>query len=163
VSDAGYDEEAVREALDALRSGESVSLAHVLLLAEASLNGPTSLVGRPVIEAVGAVSLCERDLANGGLDQFVWNQGANIARRVAAAFRAVGALENADVIDALAVELDGYLGENDAAAVAQDPVRHFLAYRRRGGGPFFAIPELHHEVGEALVEYAIAHADEEPQ
>ncbi|MFP5370269.1 MAG: DUF4375 domain-containing protein, partial [Actinomycetes bacterium] len=91
------------------------------------------------------------EVANGGLDQFVWNAGAEQARRVARAFRAVGALENADAIDELATELAAYL----AGAEAGEPVRSFLAYRRRCGGPFFPIPDLMDEVGAALVEYVM--------
>jgi hypothetical protein len=118
------------------------------------------LVPQSVLDAVHCVYLTERDVANGGLDQFVWNNGVERARFVAASFRAVGALENADVIDRLAEELENYQREVGEEAIAADPVDRFLAYRRRGGGPFFPIPDIHEEVAESLIEHAITHADE---
>jgi len=113
-----------------------------------------------VIDAVECVYLTDRDVANGGLDQFVWNHGAEQARWVAASFRAVGALENADVLDQLAGEFESYRREVGEEAIRVDPVDHFLAFRRRGGGPFFPIPGIRAEEGESLIEHAIAHAEE---
>jgi hypothetical protein len=118
------------------------------------------LAPQSVLDAVFCVYLTDRDVANGGLDQFVWNHGVERARWVAASFRAVGALENADVLDMLAGELDSYQREVGEEAIGADPVDQFLAFRRRGGGPYFAIPEIREEVGESLIEHAIAHADE---
>jgi hypothetical protein len=48
------------------------------------------------------------------------------------------------------------------ADVSADPVRRFLEYRRRVNGPFFGVGEPDEELAEALVEHAIAHADELP-
>jgi hypothetical protein len=70
----------------------------------------------------------------------------------------VGAIENADLLDRLASELDAYnkeIGED-----RKDAVKLFLGYRKRVEGPFFRVPEPGDELGEVLVEYAIAHASE---
>jgi hypothetical protein len=90
-------------------------------------------------------------------DQAVWNHGAPAARAFAATFREVGAVENADLFDRLAGELDAIVASGD------DVVARFLAFRHRVGGPFFAVPDLGEELAEALVEYAVARAAEFPQ
>jgi len=153
----------VRAALRALRENDEPGLAHVLQLVCASLERDVALVPRALIAAVEAKWETDGDYANGGADQFVWNRGAPAARAIARAFHEVGAIENAELIDRLAGELDGYrdgLGDGADAAVTAEPVKHFLAYRRRVGGPFFGIPEPDDELADALVEYAIEHLAE---
>ena len=101
--------------------------------------------------AVEGLLRCERDFANGGADQFVWNHGAEAARRIGAAWRAVGAVENGELL----VELADALGE--APGDAADPVAAFMAFRRRVGGPSFGRPDPREELAEALVEWAMEH------
>jgi hypothetical protein len=79
------------------------------------------------------------------------------ARELAKSFRAVGAIENADVLDRLATALAGYRANNTPEAITADPVTHFLAYRRAVGGPEFGIPDHGEELAEALVEYVMEH------
>jgi hypothetical protein len=160
ADDSVLSDEDVRDALRAVRSDEGPALRQILDLATASMQRSRPLVPQTVLDAVYCVYLTDRDVANGGLDQFVWNHGVEQARWVAASFRAVGALENADVLDVLAGELDSYQREVGDDATAADPVAQFLAFRRRGGGPYFPIPEIHEEVGESLIEHAIDHASE---
>jgi hypothetical protein len=160
MADDSLSDEDIRDALRAVRSGEGPELGDVLHLVTASMQRSRPVAPQSVIDAVHGVYLTDRDVANGGLDQFVWNHGVERARWVAASFRAVGALENADVLDQLAGELDSYQLEVGVEPVRADPVEHFLAFRRRGGGPYFAIPEIREEVGESLIEHAIAHSDE---
>jgi hypothetical protein len=160
ADDSGRSDEDVRDALRAVRSDEGPELGQILALATASLQRSRPLVPQTVLDAVYCVYLTERDVANGGLDQFVWNHGVEQARWVAASFRAVGALENADVLDRLAGELESYQREVGDDAAAADPVGQFLAFRRLGGGPYFPIPEIREEVGESLIEHAIDHAGE---
>jgi hypothetical protein len=150
----------VNAALRALREEDQPELEHVLGLVSASLERHLELVPRALIEAVEAKWETDADIANGGADQLVWNHGAEAARTLARAFHEVGAIENAELIDRLASELEGYrhgLGPDAEATIAAQPVQHFLAYRRRVGGPFFAVPELDEELADALVEYAIEH------
>jgi hypothetical protein len=161
-SKVDVDVEEVRAALRALRREEEPSLRDVLTLVGAALELSAPLVPQMVVDAVVGKYQTDGDFANGGADQFVWNQGAAAARSVAAAWRAVGALENADLLDRLAGELDAYRGEAGDAAISADPVHHFLAYRRRVGGPFFGLPEPGEELAEALVEYVLEHRDELP-
>jgi hypothetical protein len=160
ADDSVLSDEDIRHALRAVRSDQGPELKQVLDLTTASLQRSRSLAPQAVIDAVRGVYLTDRDVANGGLDQFVWNHGIEQARKVAEAFRAVGALENADVLEQLAAELESYQREVGDEAIRADAVGHFLVFRRRGGGPYFAIPEIHEEVGESLIEYAIAHADD---
>ncbi len=160
-------DEDIRAALRAIRSGDEPLLGKIADLVVASTQRPASpdaepLAPQPLVDAVLGAWSAERDIANGGLDQYVWNHGVDESRRVAASFREVGALENADVIDMLADELERCRSEIGPDPISSDPVRHFLTFRRRGGGPFFAIPDLDDEIGEAIVEYVIAHAAEFP-
>ena len=53
----------------------------------------------------------EGEYANGGADQFGWNWGEEAARQLAALWRAVGAIENADLLDRLASELSAFRAE----------------------------------------------------
>jgi hypothetical protein len=151
----------VREALSELR-GDDPELGHVLRLVRASLERDATLVPRSVIAATMAKWDTDRDLANGGADQVAWNHGSDATRAYAAAFRAVGALENADLFDRLAGELEAYRAEVGDAAVSADPVKSFLAYRRRVGGPEFGVPEPAEELAEALLEHVLEHLDELP-
>jgi hypothetical protein len=158
--EARIGEDEVRAALRAVRSLEGPSLSDVLLLVRASLERDAPIVPRPLIDAVLAKWTTDADYANGGADQFAWNNGAEVTRRVAADFRAVGAIENADLLDRLVAELDAYLAE--IGEMGDDVVQRFLGYRRRVKGPFFGIPEPGEELGEALVEHAVEHAAELP-
>jgi hypothetical protein len=151
----------VRDALRALRSGD-VTLPHILCLAITSDEFESPLIGAEVVEAVGAKYEMDGDVANGGLDQLVWNNGVEYARALARSLRAVGAIENADVLDRLASALDDYLAKNTSEAIATDAVKHFLAYRRGVGGPEFGIPDHGEELAEALVEYVIERKDSLP-
>jgi hypothetical protein len=154
------DVHAVRAAIRALKGmGEDEpELRHVLTLVRAALDGKEGLVPERVVDAVHAKFETDRDFANGGADQYVWNQGPEAARAAARALRRVGAIENADLLERLATELVAFTARHAPA----DPVQDFLAYRRGVGGPFFAVPDIDEEVGEALLEHVIAHADELP-
>jgi hypothetical protein len=152
-------DEDLRAAVAAVRAGEP-TLGHVLDLVFASLEREVPLVPAPLVDAVHAKFTVERDHANGGADQFVWNQGIDAAREVASAFRAVGAVQNADLLDRLADALVAYHAEHPAEKIAEDVVTHFLAYRKRVAGPFFQVPEPDEELAEVLPAYAAAHAAE---
>lgn len=97
--------------------------------------------------SVEGVFRLERDIENGGLDQAAWNQGADVARAIGQAWRRIGAIENGEVLCMLADAVE-------AAERTDDAVKDFMRYRRAVGGPFYAIPEVMEEVGEALVEWA---------
>jgi hypothetical protein len=154
--DDDFDPEEVREALRVLRAGgEDASLGHVLTLVIAADRYAVPIVPPEAIAAVDAKYSMDRDVANGGMDQVVWNHGEELARAYASAFRAVGAIENADLLDRLAGELERYRGEVTDAAISSDPVKHFLAYRAAVGGPFFGIPEPGDELAEAVLEFVI--------
>lgn len=148
-------EDEVREALLALKTDDEPELRHVLCLADAAASYEVELVPREVVAAVAAVVELGRDVDNGGLDQFVWNHGVEISREVAAALRAVGALENADVLDRLAAELAAReVPDEDAAG----PVARFLAFRRAVQGPEFGVPDHREEAAEAILEYVLERA-----
>jgi hypothetical protein len=147
----------IRDALSAVESAAGPELGDVLLLVQATLDGESQLAPPPLCDAVVAKWASDGDFANGGADQFVWNQGSPLARQTAAAFRAVGAVENADLLDHLAAQLDAYLAE---LGPVDEPVRQFLGYRKRVGGPFFRIPDPDEELAEALVDFAADHAAE---
>ena len=150
----------IREAVDTIRSGAGVELSHVLCLVNASFERDEPVAPQVLVDAVAAKLTTDRDYANGGADQFVWNNGAELARRCGEAWRAVGAIENGDLLLRLAGELEAYRAEVGDAAIAEDPVRRFIEYRKRVAGPFFGIPEPGSELAEALVEWAIEHAGE---
>jgi len=151
----------VRAALRALGGGEA-SLEDVLTLVNASLEREVELVPRPVIDAAIAVWESARDFFNGGADQFCWNHGVEATRQAAAAFSAVGGIENGELLARLADELEAFRAEHGDEAIGADPVTTFLAYRRRVDGPFFGLPEPKEELGVALVEYVVEHADALP-
>jgi hypothetical protein len=150
------EEDEIQEALDAVHAGEA-TLSHVLCLANASL------VRKEVEDAIDAKYAMDGDVANGGMDQVAWNQGLDAARAYANAFRAVGAIENADLLDRLADALADYESKHSKEEIAKEPVRHFLGYRKSVSGPEFGIPEPGDELAEVLVEYVIAHASELPK
>ena len=150
----------IREALTAIKGGEEIALKHLTLLAAASVDRNQPLAPPAITEAVCAKWDCDADFFNGGADQFVWNNGAQEARRCANAFRCVGAVENADLLDRLAAELEAFQAETTNEDL--DTVHRFLAYRKRVNGPFFGIPEPGDELAEALIEYAIEHRADFP-
>jgi len=157
-NDEKVSDESIREAFAAIKGGEEIALRDVLTLVAASFERDRKYAPEAVTDAVAAKWECDRDFANGGADQFVWNHGVETARAIAAAFRKVGAIENADLMDRLARELEAY--QSEVKDLADDPVRRFLEYRKRVGGPYFGLPEPGDELAEVLVEYAFAHADE---
>ena len=154
-------EEEIRAALAAVHSGDA-SLSDVLCLAAASDEWEPALVPSEVVDAVAAKYQMDGDVANGGLDQLAWNQGVEAARAYASALRAVGAIENADVLDRLASDLEKYEKKHSRKSISADPIKHFLAYRKSVGGPEFGIPEHGDELAEVVVEYVIAHAKSIP-
>lgn len=156
-----FDEDEVREALRAVHAGE-IELSHVLSLAIASFDLEKPLVPEEVSMAIAAKFEMDRDVANGGLDQVAWNHGLEATRAYANAFRAVGAIENADVLDRLASALEEYEKKHTREAISKDPVQHFLAYRKSVSGPFFGIPEPGDELAEVLIEYVLDHASAVP-
>ena len=156
--DEKISDESIREACSAIKGGQEITLRHVLTLAAASFERERPFAPEAVTDAVAAKWECDADFANGGADQFVWNHGVEAARASAAAFRKVGAVENADLLDRLARELEAYSSE--VKDLADDPVRRFLEYRKRVGGPYFGLPEPGDELAEVLVEYAHEHPDE---
>src|SRR5262250_2773844 len=156
--DEKVSDESIREAHSASKSGQEITLRHVLTLAAASFERERPFAPVAVTDAVSAKWECDADFANGGADQFAWNHGVDPTRAIAAAFRKVGAIENADLLDRLARELETY--QSEVKDLADDPVRRFLEYRKRVGGPFFGLPEPGDELAEALVEYAHEHPDE---
>lgn len=160
-TDDGPSEDDVRAALRALRAGDEASLGDVLTLVMASPDYASPLVPQETIDAVYAKYEMDRDVANGGMDQVAWNHGSSLTRAYAVAFRTVGAIENADLLDRLASAVEQYRAEH-GDAIAEDPVRHFLAYRKSVGGPFFQIPDPGEELVEPVVEYMIEHASELP-
>lgn len=157
MSDDPISDDDIAKALDAIL-GATADLGDVLCLVHASLERDASLAPQTLIDAVSAKYETERDYANGGADQFVWNNGSASARRCGEAWRAAGAVENGDLLQQLADALDDYDREVGAEAIAKEPATHFLEYRRRVGGPFFGLPEPDDELAEALVEWAIEHA-----
>jgi hypothetical protein len=154
-------EDEIREALRAIHAGKP-RLSHVLCLAAVSDEYTTSLMPEEVIDAISAKYAMDGDVANGGLDQLAWNQGVEFARELARSFRAVGAIENADVLDMLAKALEEYETKNSPEAISKEPVRHFLAYRKKVGGPEFGIPEHGNELAEVLIEWVLDHAGRIP-
>lgn len=154
--DASVSEDEVREALLILKTEDEPDVRNVVVLATAAPGYAIELVPPAVVEALAAVFELDGDVANGGLDQFVWNHGVEISRQVAAALRAVGALENADVIDRLAGELAARADEDG------DPVARFLAFRRAVKGPEFGIPGHQEEAAEAILEYVLERAESLP-
>jgi hypothetical protein len=150
------EEDEIREALAAVHAGEA-TLSHVLCLANASL------LPKEVDDAIEAKFAMDGDVVNGGLDQVAWNQGRDAARAYASAFRAVGAIENADVLDRLATALADYESKHSKEEIAKEPVRHFLAYRRSVSGPELGIPDPGDELAEVLVEFVIARASALPK
>lgn len=158
-----HDPEEVRDALRVLRAGgEDASLGHVLTLVVAAHHYAVPIVPAEAIAAVDAKYTMDRDINNGGMDQVVWNHGNELARTYASALRAVGAIENADLLDRLAGELERYRAQVTDDAISADPVKHFIAYRRAVGGPAFGIPEPGEELAEALVEFVVERADALP-
>lgn len=155
------DNDALRAAIAVLKLGTEVTLHDVLLVAEAGLEPTGTWVPRALVEAVGAKYAVDDDLANGGADQVAWNHGVERTRQYASAFRAAGAIENADLFARLADELAAHLAEHGEPE-PDELVESFHAYRRRVGGPFFGLPRLAAELSEGLIELAIAHAPSFP-
>src|SRR5687768_12981061 len=100
-------DEQIEAAVSALRE-EAADLGDVLLLVRASLERKTTLVPQVVIDAAIIEWNAEAELANGGADQLVWNNGVAAARASAKTLREVGAIDNADLFDRLANELETY-------------------------------------------------------
>lgn len=147
--DPGSDPHAARRRL--AEGSEEASLSDVLALLE------HDVLPSAACDAVRAVLVTRGDVANGGMDQVAWNHGVEAARQYAAAWLAIGAVENGELMNRLADALERFLANNDASA---DSVAKFLAYRKSVGGPYFSLPEPADEVAEVVVEYVIEHANE---
>lgn len=151
-------DEEIQEAIEALLHG-TADFDTVMCLAGASFEREQDIAPSVVVNAINAKYETDRDYANGGADQFVWNQGPEMARSVGRCWREIGAVENGDLLLRLA---DGYdtfrkeLGEQADGLT----VKHFLAYRKQVKGPYFDVPDVGDELAEALVEWAIEHAAE---
>jgi hypothetical protein len=160
------DETDPQEVIDALRrlrdASEDASLGDVLTLCFANDEYDVQLVPQEAIDAVMAKYAMDRDVANGGMDQVAWNHGAENARRYAKAFRTVGAIENADLLDRLAKSVEDYFATHGEATITGDLVHHFIAWRKSQGGPFFGIPEPGDELAEPLIEWVLEHASSLP-
>lgn len=145
----------VEDALMAFESGTEVELGHVIALASVGLEPDGQWVPRPLVDAIAARQAMGRDLANGGIDQVAWNHGPDAVRRYAAAFRMVGAIENADLLEDLA----GALELRDAAS-SDGAVAEFMRYRHAVSRRCDATPALDGELREVLIEYAVSRASE---
>lgn len=154
--------EEVKQALTAVRAEGEPDLSDVLTLVGAGFDHDRLFVPEAVRDAVVAKWETDRDFANGGMDQFVWNNGIEMARWVANAWRAVGAVENADLVDRLAGELEAYFEKVLPEEISKDPIKHFMAFRKKVDGPFFDCPDPGEEVGVALVEYVVTRRREFP-
>ena len=153
----------VRAALRSLRSdSEDASLGDVLALCFANHLYDVQLVPEEAIDAIMVKYRMDRDVANGGMDQVAWNHGAEATRFYAKAFRAVGAVENADLLDRLATSLEAYFAQHGEAAITADLVHHFVTWRRSVGGPAFGIPEPGDELAEPLLEFVLERASSLP-
>ena len=155
--DSGPSDDDVREALHRLKTDdEEVGIGDVLTLYSRKL--------LPAIasDAIDAVYATRRDVNNGGMDQVAWNHGVEQTRAYATAWNAIGAIENARLCERLASALEAYHSAHDEAAIAADPVTHFIAFRKSVGGPAFSIPEPIGEVSEALLEYVLERASTLP-
>ena len=159
--EAGPSEAEVRAALAAVRTPE-VEISHVLTLASASEDYAVPLLPAAALDAVIAVWITLRDVGNGGMDQVVWNHGAESSKQYAAAWRTVGATENADLVDKLVAVLEDQLATSTDAQREADPIEHFLAFRRAVNGPSFGTPVPSEELGDPLLAYVLAHLDEVP-
>ena len=146
----------IADALDFVLD-ESADIDDVLCLVHASIQRDNGLAPTVLVHAVIALNQTARDFSNGGADQVVWNHGSTAARAFGDAWRAVGAVENGDLMHRLADELDAMRSELE---LLHDPVQAFLAYRTRVAGPFFGIPDPSDELAEALVEWAIEHPND---
>lgn len=160
------DKDDPQEVVDALRrlrdASEDVSLGDVLTLCFANDDYDVQLVPQEAIDAVMSKYAMDRDIANGGIDQVAWNHGAENTRRYAKAFRAVGAIENADLLDRLATSVEDYFAKHGEATITSDLVHHFIAWRKSMGGPEFGIPEPGHELAEPLIEFVLERASSLP-
>jgi hypothetical protein len=159
MADDEITDDEIADALEAILECDA-ELGDVLCVVHASLERDEDLAPKVLQTAVMGKYQVERDFANGGADQFVWNNGSDIAREIGEAWRAVGAVENGELLVWLADELDALSTEVSDDDIAGEPVRWFMAYRTRVGGPEFGIPDPDTELAEALVEWAIEHADE---
>jgi len=157
------DEADLREALRSLHRGDG-ELGEVLRLVNAALDDGRAWIFERCIDAVVALRSIEGDLANGGIDQVVWNRPPEANEALAAAFSRVGAVELATLLRRLdktrAEVLLSVSSDRVSAAADADPVRDFLRFRTLVGGPDLAIVSPHLEVGESLVEAASEAADE---
>src|SRR5262245_56082967 len=139
------DDDEVRSALRSLCQGTEPTLDDVVTLIHASADYAVSLVPQAAVEALAVRSEIRGDLSNGGMDQVAWNHGHQLARLYADSLWAVGAIENADLLARLAAEVEGYR-KTHGDAISENPIPHFLAYRKLVGGPFFQVPEFDDEL-----------------
>jgi len=152
----------VRAALAALRTPQ-VEIGHVLTLASASEDYAIALLPPAALDAVMAVWVTLRDVGNGGMDQVVWNHGVESAKLYAAAWRTVGAIENAELVDRLVGVLETQLADSTEDEREAGPIAYFMRFRRAVNGPGFGVPEPSEELGEPLLAYVLEHLDEVPR
>ncbi len=166
IDDDDSDETDPQEVIDALRrlrdGSEEASLGDVLTLCFANDEYDVRLVPQEAIDAVMSKYAMDRDVANGGMDQVAWNHGPENTRLYARSFRAVGAIENANLLDRLATSLEEYYATHGDEAIHADVVQHFHAWRKSQGGPFFGIPEPGDELAEPLIEFVLERASSLP-
>lgn len=152
-------DEQLRDAIASLHDG-TAEFEDVMCAINATFERETQIAPEILVDAIVGKYESDRDFANGGADQFVWNKGSELARRFGGAWRGVGAVENGELLVRLADELEAYRDEVGEEALGQDSVHHFLSYRKRVKGPEFGIPEPGVELYEAVVEWALEHAGE---
>lgn len=162
--DTGPDEGEIREALRRLhqRAGEDEpTISDVITLWNATRFYTVKLLPEHAEGAIIAMLDTRRDVANGGVDQVVWNHGVELSRAYADEWSEVGMVENAALLRRLADSLEAY-NATHGDAIEKDVVHHFIAWRKSVGGPAFGIPDPQEEMSEPLVEYVVAHASEIP-
>lgn len=126
------------------------TLADVLVLADAD----PSRAPLAVREALAGVVVSKRDRVNGGLAQFVWNHGARRARDIGRAWCKVGAVDNGELLCALADELD-----TRDTPEADDAVEAFIHYGKAVGPLLRDVPSVTDELDEAIVEWSLEHPE----
>ncbi len=153
-------DEEVQEAIGKLLLG-SAEFDTIMCLAQASCEREQDIAPEVLVNAINAKYETDEEYANGGADQFVWNQGPEMARSVGNCWREIGAIENGDLLLFLANTYDIFCEELGVQVNEEGlTIKHFLAYRKRVKGPYFDVPQVGEELAECLVEWAIEHASE---
>ncbi len=135
------------------------SVADLTTLVTATLERKKDFAPPLLVEALVGRSSCIRDYNNGGIDQIVWNQGVDYARRVGQAWYNIGAVEHGELLLRLSDDLARFLDQTEPSDLESNPVEIFLEFRRAVGGPEFGVPDLDGELAEAMAEWAYENAD----